>query len=455
MIRPPAGAGTFYPAEPEILRRSLEEFMDAAENPSRRESIKALVVPHAGYVYSGSVAGSAYARLKQDAGVIERVVLLGPVHRVPVRGLALPDTDSFATPLGNVPLDRDVIARIAAIPQVVINGAAHAHEHALEVQLPFLQSVFGQFKLVPLAVGDATSAEVAEVLEALWGGPETLIVISSDLSHYLTYAEASRRDSDTLRRILAGDQLTSHEQACGATPINGLTIAARRHGLAPHLVAACNSGDTAGDRSRVVGYAAIEYVETREPAGQEDERGGVLLNIARASISSALGRPVSADSSAPWLREPGATFVTLTQAGQLRGCIGSLEARRALLEDVSANARSAALDDPRFAPLTLAELDVTRIEASLLSPLEPLAFTSEADALARLRPGVDGVVIEAGRHRATFLPQVWDNLPHPSDFIGQLKLKAGLPRHFWSNDLRLHTYWVSKWSEPENRPAVH
>lgn len=456
MTRPPAVAGTFYPAQPEILRRSLVQFLDDAEPPAMQETIKALVVPHAGYIYSGSVAGSAYARLKEVAGTIERVVLLGPVHRVPVRGLALPDTDNFATPLGTVPLDREAISRIAQMPQVATSGPAHAHEHSLEVQLPFLQSVLGDFSLVPLAVGDASAAEVAEVLDAVWGGPETLIVISSDLSHYLPYEEAMRRDRDTLSRILEGTPLTSHEQACGATPINGLLLAARRHGLAPHLVAACNSGDTAGDRDHVVGYASIAFLEPRElsQAEDEDERGEVLLNTARASISTALGRPRDADTSAPWLRDMGACFVTLTQRGELRGCIGSLEPHRTLLEDVTANARSAALGDPRFPPLTLGELNVTRIEVSLLSPIRPMAFHSEGDALAQLRPGIDGIVFEHGRHRATFLPQVWESLPDPGDFIGQLKLKAGLPRHFWSEEVRLHRYHVSKWSEPEFRPTM-
>jgi len=176
-----------------------------------------------------------------------------------------------------------------------------------------------------------------------------------------------------------------------------------------------------------------------------------LLDLARASISTALGRPRSAESSARWLQDEGATFVTLTQNGVLRGCMGTVEPYRPLLEDVTENARAAAMRDSRFAPLSLAELDDTRIEVSLLSPLEEMAFTSEADALAQLRPGVDGIVLEYGRHRATFLPQVWEDLRDPKDFIGQLKLKAGLPQQFWSNDIRLQRYAVSKWSEPEPR----
>ena len=454
MIRQPAVAGTFYPAEPDVLRRSVAQFLAAANDPSVQGPVKALVVPHAGYIYSGPVAGSAYAYLAPYSETISRVVLLGPVHRVPVRGLALPDADSFATPLGSIPLDRQAITQLATMPQVTFSGAAHAQEHSLEVQLPFLQSVLGDFSLVPLAVGDASPEEVAEVLDALWGGPETLIVISSDLSHYLPYAEANRRDRDTVSRILDGTLLTSHEQACGATPINGLQLAAERHGLTANLISFCNSGDTAGDRGHVVGYAAIEFTD-RQPADSKlDERGRILLAIARAAISTELGRPLRADASAPWLEEEGACFITLTQRGKLRGCMGTVEPYRSLLEDVTSNARKSAFADPRFPPLSAQELDVTRIEISLLSPLRPMEFRSEGDALSQLRPGVDGIVFEWRNHRSTFLPQVWEGLANPRDFLDQLKLKAGLPEHFWSDEVRLFRYNVAKWSEPEPRQTV-
>lgn len=259
MIRRSAVAGAFYPADASILRQTVAELSDTVVSDA--ELPKALIVPHAGYVYSGAVAGAAYARLRPHAETIRRVILLGPVHRVPVRGLALPDAESFATPLGEVPVDQDAVHRLLGMPQVVVNGAAHAPEHSLEVQLPFLQSVLHHFTLVPLAVGDASAEDVTEVLEILWGGPETLIVVSSDLSHYLPYAAAVRADRDTVERILRGDLLDSYEQACGALPIDGLLLAARRHGLTPRLLARCNSGDTAGERERVVGYASIEFLE--------------------------------------------------------------------------------------------------------------------------------------------------------------------------------------------------
>jgi len=256
-IRPPAVAGMFYPADPRQLAHEVQEFL-AGVHPQALTP-KALIAPHAGYIYSGAVAASAYATLKNIAPRIRRVVLLGPTHRVAVRGLALPDAEAFDTPLGRVRLDSDAMHAIAHLPQVVVSGEAHALEHSLEVQLPFLQSVLADFTLLPLAVGSATADEVSEVLEAVWGGEETLIVISSDLSHYLPYATAQHVDGQTADDILKLSLSFNHEQACGATPIGGLMIAARKHHLTPHLLDLRNSGDTAGPRDKVVGYAAFAF----------------------------------------------------------------------------------------------------------------------------------------------------------------------------------------------------
>lgn len=257
--RQPAVAGMFYPAEPRQLAHEVRGLL--AEARPADVSPKALIVPHAGYIYSGAVAATAYATLVPVAARIRRVVLLGPTHRVAVRGLALPGVEAFDTPLGRIPLDAEAAQAIAHLPQVTVSAAAHAQEHSLEVQLPFLQSVLPDFRLLPLAVGMATSEEVAEVLEMLWGGEETLILISSDLSHFLPYAAAQRVDQATVQSILQLRQPIDHEQACGATPIGGLVVAARKHHLAPHLLDLRNSGDTAGSQDRVVGYASIAFTE--------------------------------------------------------------------------------------------------------------------------------------------------------------------------------------------------
>jgi AmmeMemoRadiSam system protein B/AmmeMemoRadiSam system protein A len=454
-VRPAAVAGSFYPGPPAALSSTVQTLLAKAGPGNASSAVpKAIIVPHAGYIYSGATAARAYARLTGARRQIRRVVLLGPVHRVPVRGLALPGVAAFATPLGEIEIDQAAADALADLPQVRVSTAAHAHEHSLEVQLPFLQSVLDDFKLLPLAVGNATPAEVAQVLERLWGGPETLIVISTDLSHFLPYAAAQALDRETSQRIIALDAVLNHEQACGGTPVNGMLLAARRHGLQAELLDLCNSGDTAGDRSRVVGYAAFALAPAQVPAATDDrERGTILLPIARAAIARALGQSVIAAQDAPWLQERGASFVTLTQNGQLRGCIGTLEARRSLLLDVQANAVAAAVRDPRFAALTLAELAQTEIEVSLLSPLQALQFDSQAQALAQLRPGIDGVLFEYQQHRSTFLPQVWEQLPDPLQFMAQLKRKAGLSADFWAEGVRLQRYTVSKWKESDFKKA--
>ncbi|MCS7338557.1 MAG: AmmeMemoRadiSam system protein B [Verrucomicrobiae bacterium] len=260
-VRRPAVAGQFYPADPAELRAMIERFLgDVARTPGPVP--KALIAPHAGYIYSGPIAASAYARLAPARDVIRRIVLIGPSHHVPFRGLALSSAEAFETPLGLVPLDSEAVGAVRSMRQVVMLDEAHAYEHSLEVQLPFLQVVLSDFRLVPLAVGDATAAEVADVIERVWNGPETRIVISSDLSHYCDYKTAQRLDRAAADAIeqLRPEEL-DEEQACGAAPIRGMLYAAKRRGLRAQTVDLRNSGDTAGPRSRVVGYGAFVFVE--------------------------------------------------------------------------------------------------------------------------------------------------------------------------------------------------
>lgn len=254
-VRPPAVAGLFYSDDPRQLAGDIAAML-AAVHPAPAIRPKALIVPHAGYIYSGPIAAQAYALLAPLALVIRRVILLGPAHRVPVHGLAASSASAFETPLGLVPVESTPL-----LPPIFVNDAAHSQEHSLEVQLPFLQTLLGNFSLLPFVVGTAITDEIADVLERLWGGSETLIVISSDLSHYQPYEKARQIDHNTVNDILHLRTLVHHEQACGAVPINGIIEVARRKNLIPHLIDLRNSGDTAGDQSRVVGYCAIAFEE--------------------------------------------------------------------------------------------------------------------------------------------------------------------------------------------------
>lgn len=254
--RPPAVAGMFYPADPADLRAAVRRYLDEAEGEGPYPL--ALIAPHAGYVYSGPVAGSAYALVEPVADRVDRVALLGPCHRVPVRGLASTSASAFTTPLGDVPVDEDAMRRLQELPQVSIFDETHRDEHSLEVHLPFLQEVLGSFRLIPLVVGDATDREVAEVIEELWADPTTLVVVSSDLSHYLDYESARKVDAETSRTIEALDSTgLGPGSACGRIPIRGLLTAARSRGLQVTTLDLRNSGDTAGPRDQVVGYGAF------------------------------------------------------------------------------------------------------------------------------------------------------------------------------------------------------
>jgi len=253
--RRPAVAGMFYSDDPRELRAQVRGFLAAVKPSGPRP--KAIIAPHAGYVYSGPVAGSVYARVQPCAKDIKRVVLLGPSHRVRLRGLAAPSVDFFATPLGNIAIDRAALQLLADLPFVTVSDQAHAQEHSLEVHLPFLQTILAEFTLVPLVVGEAAPHEVAQVLERLWGGDETLIVISSDLSHYHDYATAQRLDAATSHAIeqLRFEDL-NYDSACGRNPVSGLLYVARERGLHAQAIDVRNSGDTAGPRDQVVGYGA-------------------------------------------------------------------------------------------------------------------------------------------------------------------------------------------------------
>jgi len=443
-VRPAAVAGAFYPGNARQLEAELAELFDGVENLEPKLAFpKALIVPHAGYMYSGPVAARAFDELAPARGLIRRVVLLGPAHYVAGRGLALPQAEAFETPLGRVALDAEGVRALADLPQVVPSAPAHAQEHSLEVQLPFLQRVLGSFTVVPLAVGAATNKEVAQVLERLWGGPETLIVISTDLSHYHEYREAKRIDSATLLRIAAFATDLNHDEACGATPLNGFLGLAKARGLRIQLLSACNSGDTAGGKGRVVGYSSFALFEGN--AAPSEERGRTLVAIARAAIESALDQKEAPPlPDAGWLKLRGAAFVTLTKGGQLRGCIGSLEIGRPLGEDAAANARAAAFEDPRFPKLTRAEWPEVSVEVSVLSAPRPMRFADEADLLAQLKPGEDGVILEHDGKRATYLPQVWEGIPDKRIFLSELIKKAGLPADTRLARCKLQRYRVRK-----------
>jgi hypothetical protein len=434
-VREPAVAGLFYPADPLALRAAVADHVDDAPDPHPDAEPRALIAPHAGYRYSGATAGVAYRAVAARRDRVERVVLVGPAHRVAVggAGVGVSTARAWRTPLGDVPVDVDACRRLVADGLAVEADRAHAPEHSVEVHLPFVLEVVGPVPVVPLVVGRGRATAVAAALRGAWDGDATLVVVSSDLSHYLPEDEARVRDQRTRWSIVEdrpGD--IGPYDACGFAAVTGLMLAARQRGLAPRTLAVTTSAAVSGDATRVVGYGSFSFEPSR-PLAPAD--GAWLVARARAAIAHELATgeldPLGDAGVPEQLRRPGASFVTLEHRGSLAGCIGTLEAARPLWVDVARNARGAALADPRFAPLDRADLDDVAVKVSVLSPLEPLPVASHDDLVAAVAPGVDGVLVESGDHRGTFLPVVWAKVPEPERFVAALVAKAGLPAGEW------------------------
>ncbi|MGQ9365715.1 AmmeMemoRadiSam system protein B [Azospirillum sp. ST 5-10] len=437
-VRPPAVAGTFYPADPAALDRMVADCIGRA--PGEPLPAKAIVAPHAGYVYSGAIAGTAYAAVRHRGAAVRRVVLLGPAHRHPFRGLAAPSADGLRTPLGTVAVDRAGIAAILDLPGVQILDRAFDGEHGLEVHLPFIQRCFPAAAVVPLVVGAAPAEAVERVLERLWGGPETLVVVSSDLSHFHDYDTARRLDLATSQAIeAAADDRLDGDHACGHVPLSGLLRRARALDLRATTHDLRNSGDTAGDRRRVVGYGAYTFEPAAEARLSEAHRAQLLdaaLRTLRHVVERGRAPEVAVESFPLPLRAARRTFVTLEVDGSLRGCIGTLAPVEPLIRDVVGNTLKAAVQDPRFPPLSAAELPRVTLTVSILSHDRPVAFADEAALLADLRPHEDGLIVRDRGRSALFLPKVWSALPERRDFLRHLKAKAGLAPDRESGTLR-------------------
>lgn len=450
-IQKPAVAGRFYPAEADALGHLTAELLAAREGRAV-PTPKALILPHAGYRFSGAVAAAGISRIAPDAA-IERVVVLGPSHYHQFDGIALPAAEALETPLGQLPVDPSAAA-LLDLPDVAVIEEAFEREHAIEVELPLLQARIGGFRVLPLVVGRIAAARLAEILEAVWGGAETLVVISTDLTHFLTAEKGREIDLATARKVeLAEPEGLSSTEACGVRPLQAFLMLAQSHGLRLTRLGLTHSGKVTGDLARVVGYGTWMAHWPRQQVMAEELRQEVL-GIARQALASRGRRgkapSVQLSSFAQPLQTIGASFVTLTDAGRLRGCIGSLQPHRALVEDIVINSGKAGFEDPRFDPMTESEIDRAEIEIALLTRPAPMRFESEADLLEQLIPGEDGLILQANGRRGTFLPKVWTSLPDRRRFLCGLKQKAGLEETYWADDIKVWRYKTESFSsEPD------
>lgn len=466
-VRDPAWAGRFYPETREALEQTIRRLTDAAgQSPPiqrPRSGLRALIMPHAGYAYSGATA--AHAALAIDRDRFNRVVLLGPDHRVGFRNASLTGASHWRTPLGTIPVG-DVSRLLSDRPELFATVAASdRQEHSLEVTLPFIQTRLSRFELIPVVLGPCNAAGMARAISPLLRGRQTLLVVSADLSHGLPHDDAVKRDRDTLDRILALDPNWHADQdnrCCGRYPVGVLLELARQRQWRPVLLHYKNSSDTTGDKAAVVGYGAVAFYgdePMQKPIDNRQaltpEQGATLVTLARQTLADHFGETAGLDDqnldarlADQALQARCGTFVTLKMDNQLRGCIGSLSATSPLVAGVRDNALNAAFHDPRFPPLGKKELDRVHIEVSVLSEPVPLTYTDADDLLSRLRPGTDGVIIKKGLASATFLPQVWEQLPQPEAFLTHLCMKAGLPAGQWrEGGLTVLVYQVQYFEE--------
>ncbi|HEY5911573.1 MAG TPA: AmmeMemoRadiSam system protein B [Verrucomicrobiae bacterium] len=450
-VRPPAVAGLFYPGEPRQLSKVLEGLLEHA--PSHYiPRLRALICPHAGYPYSGATAAAAYATLAGRD--VQTAIILAPSHYAAFSGACVSSTDAYSTPLG-LALISDKAKTLGSTRPFVTDPKCYVErpawwrqapgpapepgrdtpetwEHSAEVQVPFLQKVAKGCRILPVIFGETDPEAVAQALAPIID-EKTIVVASSDLSHYHSYAAARELDSRCLSAILALDMAKMKDQeACGKSPILALLHLARLKGWKAQLLDARNSGDATGEKERVVGYAGVAFYSPGKDEFAASDRQ-FMLELARKTVASAVTTNLEPEVKNPPEKttRKGACFVTLTKAGTLRGCIGNLIAQGPLYQAIIDNARGAALRDPRFPPVSPGEVNEVKIEVSVLSEPQPLPFKSPDDLLGKLKPFEDGVLLRIGGRTATFLPQVWAQLPDKVDFLDHLAQKAGCERGAW------------------------
>lgn len=440
-IRKPAVAGQFYPADSATLRHDVDRYI--AGGSTLPVAPRIIISPHAGYVFSGPVAGKGYAAIDKNT---KTVILLGPPHHVAVRGIAVPEAAWFETPLGKVEVDRERLQKLLKNPIAYKDDRAHAPEHSLEVQIPFLQVRLVSFKIVPLLVHDVDPQKAADIIFPLID-EHTLVVASSDFSHYLDQQSARRTDDASIASIIEG-RGEEPIDACGEMPVRVAMALATTMGLSPELLDKRTSFETApqyGPGDRVVGYASIVFLpsgrgkpaaapQKREEKGLPPEVKSFLLTLARQALEASVkgAKPPQPKDIPAITRENRGCFVTLTVGGELRGCIGYIEPIKPLYEAVIDNAESAALADPRFPRVTPQELSSIKVEVSVLTKPEPLKYKDAQDLLDKLEPGVDGIILQSGSRQSTYLPQVWEHFAGDKvRFLESLSMKGGMPADAW------------------------
>lgn len=436
-------AGLFFPASADELAVALQKAERGAA-PGYARPWSAIIAPHAGYRFSGAVAASIYRTTAAIRQTCRRVILFSPAHKLAFKGMATLDAPSLTTPLGSLPVDRAALADALGLGDVQLIPQAFEAEHGIETQLPFIQTYLPLAKVLPIVVGQCAETSVGAVMRRFAGASDTLIVVSTDLSHFHALAEARRLDAETCKFIerVSPEPLGS-TNACGVLPLRALLALARDANWRVTRFDARTSADAGADPGRVVGYAAYG-LEPAADAQLPDAQRALLLDVARRSLAFAAAKGSVPAVKASGINHPLGTlrrvFVTLTNNGQLRGCQGSLTAQLPVLQGVATYTALSAISDHRFKPVTVTEVEGLKISISVLSEEAPIASATKAQLIAALQPGIDGLTLSGPNFRATFLPKVWATLPDPAAFVAALMRKAGLSPETWSDEIRCARY---------------
>ena len=421
-------AGSFYPADATELKNQIESFKENSKN-TYTVPARAVIVPHAGLVYSGRLAYEGISQLDKN---IENLFIFAPAHKVSFEGLALSDFEGWNTPLGDIEINQELNKELEEKFGAQYNNMALENEHSIEVQLPIIQQVFENVKIVPVLVGMEKPETIQNIIETYYSDTKNGFIISSDLSHFLNDIQARKIDTLTAQMIESGNtENFAPQQACGMVGILGLVGFATKNNYSIIRIDMANSAATTEDKSNVVGYGCWFMYEGEKNNFLKEYCSDIIKETCRLSIKSRLQEMHEKINYPQVLDEIGASFVTLETDGKLRGCIGSIIAYRSLIEDLLTNAQKAAFADPRFKPVTNEEFENLEIAVSILSNPKPLKFEDESDLLNQIEPNKDGIIIKEGKQQAVFLPSVWEQLPDKKEFLNALTLKAGLrPEHF-------------------------
>lgn len=426
-IRPTAAAGKFYTDDKNELLAQLDYF--EKNNPSDYDyKTRAIIVPHAGYMYSGQLASSGFQYLDEN---VNNIFIIGPPHYVPVKNVALSSFEMWSTPLGEISVNQVINEELVKNFGCEFEDEAFRDEHSVEVQVPFLQKILSQVKIIPILASN--HEKVTKIIDYYWDDPQNAFVISSDLSHFYPSDEAKKIDNVTAEMLEEKDiEKFDHRQACGAVGISGLVNFVKNKKYSLIRVGMVNSGDITGDNSRVVGYGSWLVYEGEKNLFIKEYFSEFVIDVCKKGISAGFDRETPRFEKVPAVfNQLGACFVTLEKNENLRGCIGSIIAHMPLIDDLIKNAQNSAFSDSRFQPLRRDEFEELSIDVSLLSSPEKMDFEDEEDLLAQIRPFVDGIIIKDGFYQAVYLPSVWEQLREKEVFLNSLKIKAGMPpKHF-------------------------